>query len=330
LSLLRPRLIALAAVAALTHGSLQAQATPTPLRVSEERENFRAAAGGTRLAVVTSAARLVPGESRGNWRQVTLSGWLPAASAQPTQRDGYSLIVSRGGADLSAAADGPAVARLDGGMLLHERERRDAWVRVERTGWMWAASLAEAGDSPVLGAPAASPEGATVAPVVAAAAPARRTVHRSPGGDTVAVVVGGGPLEVLGREGEWARVRLEGWVRGTAQEAAGGPLRDVTLPALREDPERFRGREVVLQLQFVSLERASAMRSDFAEGEHYALTRSAAGGVGFVYLALTPEQVAAFRRLSPLQRMEVVGRVRTGRSAQMGHPVLELISLRPL
>jgi hypothetical protein len=316
LSLLRSLTAVLTLGVLLAPAGLHGQAPASHVRVTAESENFRATPGGARLAVVTSEARLPSAQVQGSWRQVTLSGWVPAATVQATERDGFSLIVARGGADLSAAPAGPAVAHVQPGMLAHERERRGEWVRVERSGWMWNASLTEL---------EAAAEAAAGAPPAAA----RRVVHRSPGGDTVAVAEGSARLEVLGREGEWSRVRLEGWVRGDLQaEGAAGPLRDVTLTALRDDPERFRGREIALQLQFVSVQQADSMRIDFTPGEHYALTRAIAGGAGFVYVALTPEQVAAFRRLAPLQRLEVVGRVRTARSAQMGHPVLELVSHR--
>ena len=45
------------------------------------------------------------------------------------------------------------------------------------------------------------------------------------------------------------------------------------------------------------------------------------------YVAVPPELLPEVNGLRPLQMMDVLGRVRTGRSALMGHPVLDLIAL---
>jgi hypothetical protein len=44
-------------------------------------------------------------------------------------------------------------------------------------------------------------------------------------------------------------------------------------------------------------------------------------------VAVPPELLPEVNALRPLQMMDVLGRVRTGRSALMGHPVLDLIAL---
>jgi hypothetical protein len=135
---------------------------------------------------------------------------------------------------------------------------------------------------------------------------------------------------VIGREGEWARVRVEGWVRAGAggEVQQPGVLRDLSLRALRSEPERYRGMSVQWQIQFMALQRADSVRTDFQRGEPYILARDPGGEPGFVYIAVSGEQLAEVRRLSPLQRVEVVARVRNGRSPLTGHPVLELVELR--
>jgi hypothetical protein len=66
---------------------------------------------------------------------------------------------------------------------------------------------------------------------------------------------------------------------------------------------------------------------DFYEGEPFILARSTDGNQGFVYVAVPPELLQEVSGLRPLQVIEVLGRIRTGRSALMGHPVLDLIAL---
>jgi hypothetical protein len=75
------------------------------------------------------------------------------------------------------------------------------------------------------------------------------------------------------------------------------------------------------------VERAEPARVDFHENEPFILARSAQGEQGFVYVAVPPELLPDAEALRPLQVIVVLGRVRTGRSALMGHPVIDLIAL---
>ncbi|MDB4948090.1 MAG: hypothetical protein JWM27_739, partial [Gemmatimonadetes bacterium] len=166
---------------------------------------------------------------------------------------------------------------------------------------------------------------------VSTAAPARKqplVLHASRTSGTMAVVDADAPVEVLARDGEWTRVRVEGWTRtpvaGTAAEAAGG----VTLDAIRADPDAFRGRDVEWTLRFVSLQAADAIRTDFTPGEPFILARDPNGETGFVYVAVPPDQLAAARRLAAFQQFRISGRVRTGRSPLVGHPIIDLVRLR--
>ena len=47
-----------------------------------------------------------------------------------------------------------------------------------------------------------------------------------------------------------------------------------------------------------------------------------------MYIAVPPELLPQVESLRSLQTLEVLGRVRTGRSALMGVPILDLIALR--
>lgn len=306
------------------------------LRISAAEENFRAAPSGTRIAVLLRDARLAGGESRDRWREATLEAWVRESGVVPTNRDGRDLAVRASGTTLHASPDGAVVARGLEGFLLDEVSRADGWVRVRRTGWIWAESLEPAPTAPVSGSrpvPAGSvvpTETAGSSARAASAAAGPRTIHASPGGPQLGSISGQTPLEVVGQEGEWARVRVEGWVRvpSGAEVDLTRPLRNLSLRALREAPDAYRGRAIAWRVQFVAVQRADSLRSDLAPGENYILARDPGGEPGYVYIAVPPELLAAAQRVVPLQQVEVVGRVRTGRSALMGHPVLDLLELR--
>lgn len=102
---------------------------------------------------------------------------------------------------------------------------------------------------------------------------------------------------------------------------------DVTIESIMAEPDEYRGAVLQWDLQFISLERAEAIRSDFYETEPFLLTRIGEGEEGFVYVAIPPERLAEAQGLSPLERIRVVGRVRTGAARPTGNPILELLSL---
>ena len=235
------------------------------------------------------------------------------------------------GENLRAAPSGTILGRLEEGVLLDESERDPAWARVSRTGWIWSASLS-AGASSTAGE--ASP---TAGPIVTEGPAARApggyvragggAILTAPDGDTLAVATPAGDVEVVGREGNWARVRLEGWMwmpptqdpgGETEVEAAAGALEPADLALT---PEAHAGRVVSWRVQFISLERAEAVRTDFFEGEPFLLTRFGGGDGPFVYIAVPIEG------LVPLERVSITGRVRTGASALTGTPIVDLIAI---
>lgn len=311
------------------------QESPADLRVSVAEENVRSGPGGTRIAVVVRNAPLRGGAAQERWREVTLDAWIRAAAVTATSRDGFDLAVSGDGATLHAEPGGATVARGLEGFLLDEVSRSEGWIRVRRTAWIWSPSLErippEERAAPVADPPAPSPSAAP-ADTAREPAPGERSIRASPDGPQLASVAPAAHLEVVGREGEWARVRLEGWVRipGEGDVNPASPLTGLSLRALREDPETYRGRTVAWRVQFVAVQRADSLRTDFAPGEHYLLTRDPGGEPGYVYIAVPQALLAQARRLVPLQQVEVVGRVRTGRSPLMGHPVLDLLEIRPV
>ena len=113
----------------------------------------------------------------------------------------------------------------------------------------------------------------------------------------------------------------------TADSAATSIVSSLTPEEVGRDPERFRGQVVDWELQFVSRETAERVRTDFYEGEPFLLTRATSPERAFVYVAIPPERLAEVEGLIPLERIRVVGRIRTGAAALTGNPILDLLEL---
>ncbi len=152
-----------------------------------------------------------------------------------------------------------------------------------------------------------------------------------PDGDTLAKAQPGAELQVLAREGNWVRVRLEGWVWAPEGELADSATQsqpaDLSPADVVREPQAYRGRIVAWELQFVSLERAEKVRTDFYEGEPFLLARTATSGGSFVYVAVPPDRLGEVEGLIPLERIIVTGRIRTGAAALTGNPILDLLEL---
>jgi hypothetical protein len=139
----------------------------------------------------------------------------------------------------------------------------------------------------------------------------------------------GSQAQVLGRTGDWIRVRVDGWIYGPAALDSAIDLTDtgdLTPAQLRAEPGRYRGALVRWRVQFISLRRAERARSDFEEGEPFIQAR-VPGDAGFVYLAVPEALLETAQRLEGLEYVTVVGRVRTGRSSLLGSPVIDLTDI---
>jgi len=301
-------------------------------------ENLRAAPSGEIIGVVRGDTRVAVVAREGRWRQVDLEGWIWALSVGPTGA-GSLQVDAAGGENLRAEPNGPILARLSMGTVLEETQRRGRWVRVRRRAWLWAPSLRDARPPPAAASPGdASPSNeAPPEEPGAGRAPARLAIPRDgvvmrvqPDSTEVATLRAGVSVEVLERRGGWARVRTEGWipVADTTAAEAEAPLTGVTVMELGEHPERYQGKRLAWPVQFISLERAERIRTEFYEGEPFLLARGPGQGRPIVYLAVPPELLARVERLEPLDRLEVVGRVRTPRSPLTGAPVLDLQEIR--
>ena len=305
------------------------------VRVDAEQEIFRQTPNGRRLATVLKDTPLTAGDREGQWVQVTLEGWIWAASIGATDRNGFNRLVSApGGENLRDAPEGRVMARLLQGFLLDHVQDDGDWVKVRRTGWIWDESLTGPGAAP-LQTPAdpGSPPPSRPEPIAAegqtlAIASGELGIRNVPAGDTAAVVRAGASFRIVERREGWARVRLEGWVpTGEFTTPDDSTVVNVSAAELRANPDQFNGSRVRWSVQLISLERAEPSRTDFYEGEPFILARAPDPGHGFVYLAVPPGLLDDVEEVSALRTIEILGQVRTGRSALMGVPVLDLLAL---
>lgn len=298
-------------------------------------ENFRAEPNGIVVARIEPGAVLAVDGRRGQWIRATLGGWVWTPSLQRVEDGDFDLRVSAdGGENLRAEPQGPLLARLEEGMLLDELDRVEGWIRVRRTAWIWAPSvrLEQVEEAGEVRNPKQVPE-----PPGNLAEGWRRSggedmpILTGPDGDTLARSLSGTEVQVLGRQGNWARVRLEGWAwlppGGGGPPADSAVLTDVSPARVAEEAATYRGRVVAWELEFISREEAESVRTDFFEGEPYLLTRPPGSGDRFVYVALPPDRVGDVENLTPLERIVVVGRIRTGNAALTGGPIIDLLQI---
>jgi len=296
-------------------------------------ENFRREPNGVVLARLSPGTPLSVVARSENWLQVDVEGWVWLNSLRTSDTE-FDLVVSvADGENLRDGPSGNILGRLGEGVLLEELDRQPAWIQVRRRGWIWSASVDEAtsglggasADVQALGPAARRPAG------FVSVGDRGGPILTSPDWDTLAVAAPRSDVEVLAREGNWARVRLEGWMWMPAAEPPGGVGVDAPTALLPEDligdPDRYVGRAVLWDLQFISLQRAETIRTDFFEGEPFLLARFGGPDGPFVYVAVPPERLAEVEGLIPLERISVTARIRTGASTLTGTPIVDLLGL---
>jgi hypothetical protein len=151
-------------------------------------------------------------------------------------------------------------------------------------------------------------------------------VRATAGGEPRATLNAGALVEVIERESGWVRVRLDGWVqeRDLTDSASAAQL---SAADLRANPGMHRGKIVHWELEIIALQRADPLRKGLTPDEPYVIARGPAGENAIIYAAVPPELLDEVRSLPPLASVAVTARVRDGRSAPTGVPVLELVSL---
>ncbi len=315
-----------------------------PLVAQEERRLDSAAQlhrdpDGTPLVSLPAGAPVEAGKADGDWREVTVEGWIFRPSTTRTKRDGFDLVVtSNSGENLRREPNGPIVGRVREGTLLERVGEKGKWFRVRRDGWVPRQA--------VQGKAAAKPADTTRAraqsqraqpPVSAAPAPpssiegvetVRETgLSRMADSASVARLPAGTPARVVGRSGEWIRVQVEGWVReADVKPAEAGVLAGISAAEVRASPERFVGQTLDWRLQVIAVQVADELRPEIPSGQPYLLTRGPLPEPGFVYVTIPTRRIAEFRALPPLHEMVMRVTLKAARTRYLATPVAELIS----
>ncbi len=313
-----------------------------------QQENFRTEPNGALIGVLEPGTSMTLTRRQDRWVEATLEGWVWTQSLQTTTSRGYDLVVrADDGENIRDRPSGEVLGKLEDGTVLEEVERIPGWIRVRRRGWVWAASVTVDGTTPATSsATSAAPSraggqrsgGLPLPPATAEVIRGTHAILSAPDGDTLSTMAPTAEVAVTARQGNWARVRIEGWVwqppLGAGAERGDQDLASSSGPSLSPadvaaNPEQARGRIVTWELQFISQERAESVRTDFYEGEPFLLMRPTGSSNGrFVYVALPPDQLGVTVGMVPLERVTVVARVRTGVSQLTGSPILDLIEIR--
>ena len=134
----------------------------------------------------------------------------------------------------------------------------------------------------------------------------------------------GATVEVIGRDREWVRVRLEGWVLESDLTVADSTLRPLSAADVRSDPAGTQGKLVQWEVEAISLQTADALRTGLEPGEQYLLALGPGAEKTLVYLTVPESLLPTARTLRPLAPITVTARVRNGRSEPAGVPILDL------
>ena len=320
-----------------------------PLFAQEERRLDSAAQlhrdpDGTPLVSLPAGAPVEAGKADGDWREVTVEGWIFRPSTSRTRREGFDLVVtSNSGENLRREPNGPIVGRIREGTLLERVGEKGKWFRVRRDGWVPrqavqgkavpAKAAAKPPDTTRARAQAQRAQPAvSTAPVPPSSIEGVETVRetglsRMADSAPVARLPAGTPARVVGRSGEWIRVQVEGWVReADVKPAEAGVLAGISAAEVRASPDRFVGQTLDWRLQVIAVQVADELRPEIPAGQPYLLTRGPLPEPGFVYVTIPTRRIAEFRALPPLQEMVMRVTLRAARTRYLATPVAELIS----
>jgi hypothetical protein len=315
-----------------------------PLAAQEERRleapaDLHRDPAGPPLVSLPAGAAVEAGKADGDWREVTVEGWIYRPSTSPTKREGFDLVVtSDEGENLRRAPNGPIVGRAREGTLLERVGEKGKWFRVRRDGWVPRKAVpATKVERPAQGRAQPARAGpAATAPAAAAQPPSsiegiemirEAGLSRMPDSAPVATLPAGTPARVLGRSGEWVRVQVEGWVRESdVKPAEAGVLAGITAAEVHASPDRFVGQTLDWRLQVIAVQVADELRPEMPSGQPYLLTRGPLPEPGFVYVTIPPERIAEFRALPPLHEMVMRVNLKAARTRYLATPVAALVS----
>ena len=315
-------------------------ATLPALLAAQTRVNQSAALrkepGGNVLGTISAGATATTGKTQGDWTAVTIEGWVYTPSTGQSTRDGFEVaITAASGENLRATPDGAVLGRLQNGTLLERVGTQGKWTHVRRSGWMSAKALtAQAAPAPARPAKAAPKPPPDSAPPAADSGPDRvaalraTTLALEPDGTALATLATGTSAQVIGRNGEWVQVELQGWVRESdLSEPASAAIPGVTVAQVRANPSKYVGQLLDWKVQFISIQTADELRPEIPNGAKYLLTRGPLPEPGFVYVIVTAQQLPTFQAASPLQEFTVRGRLRATQTRYLPTPVLELVQV---
>lgn len=137
----------------------------------------------------------------------------------------------------------------------------------------------------------------------------------------------GATVDVVARDRDWVRVRVEGWVREADLMVADSTLRPLSAADIRSDPAGSQGKLVRWQVEAVALQTADPLRTGLQTGEQYLLALGPGAEKTLMYIAVPESLLTMARSLPPLADVIVTARVRNGRSEPAGVPILDLQSL---
>jgi hypothetical protein len=311
-----------------------------PLAAQEERRleapaDLHRDPAGTPLVSLPAGAAVEAGKADGDWREVTVEGWIYRPSTSPTKRDGFDLVVtSEEGENLRRVPNGQIVGRAREGTLLEQVGEKGKWFRVRRDGWVPRKAV-PAPPAQGRGRPARARPAAT-APAPAPQPPSsfegvetirEAGLSRMPDSAPASTLPAGTPARVMGRSGEWVRVQVEGWVRESdLKPAETGVMAGITAAEVRASPDRFVGQTLDWRLQVIAVQLADELRPEMSSGQPYLLTRGPLPEPGFVYVTIPQERIAEFRALPPLHEMVMRVTLKAARTRYLATPVAELIS----
>lgn len=287
---------------------------------------------GIQLLHILKGTPLVVGTAKGGGFPATIEGWIPENALHDDKRDGFDISVAlSAGTTLRDKPGGSPLASARLGALFDRVETRNGWVHVKRTGWVVAAAFAAPAPAPAATPPPptpaagplhppASPGGAPPATTVAAGA----VMAAQPGGSGVATLESPLHASVLEHKGGWAHVQIDAWVRDAAVGNAPEPT-GITAADIRAAPEKYVGQTVEWTVQLLGIQKADELRPELPAGQPYLLARGPLPESGFVYVAITNDEVDAFRKLEPLAKIKIRATILAGKSRFLPTPVLNFI-----
>lgn len=300
------------------------------------------APNGALLANIVATARVPVVQVDKGWTEIRLDGWVATSLLRRESREGFSLIVTAAEVRLRETPGGREIARLEKGMLLDRRGSQGTWTQVRRRVWVrsravQAASRVASRDT----TPAERPQAYQAAPALPRAAATASVVGQAsatdriemsratqlrvePEGQATGTVRKGAPGVIVGRSGEWVRVRVEGWVLEDDVKSTSGALLGITTAEVRANPDRYVGQTVEWRLQVISSAVADELRPEMPPGQPYLLTRGPLPESGFVYLMMSREDAARLAALPALSELTVRATIRAARSRFLITPVLVL------